>query len=222
MTNYVQNRNNMILGQFLPGLIKDKKLLEVFEEVPREKFLPSQFKAVAYSDLNIKINTNRYIPSPFNSAKIFQEASFLGKEVVLLIGATYGYEALILSKMVDTLVAIEEDVNLVKSAEAAYKSLNVENVVLFNKTHESGYKKLGPYDTIINLDTRFKIEKELLNQLTEGGKLFCCENHNFNLKESKLNVFYKFNNNYVKQKLFDINIPTVIEDKVNKDQFSLI
>ena len=42
----------MILGQFLPGLIKDNKILDAFKNVPRESFLPDNFKDISYSDLN--------------------------------------------------------------------------------------------------------------------------------------------------------------------------
>ena len=100
MSNFVQMRKNMILSQFLPESIKNKKILNVYGSVAREKFLPNHFKSLAYSDLNIKVTEVRHSPSPLNSAKIFQEAKFTGKEVVLLIGANFGYEATVLSKIV--------------------------------------------------------------------------------------------------------------------------
>ena len=48
----------MILGQFLPGLIKSNILIDVFSEVAREEFLSDEHKALAYSDINIKISKN--------------------------------------------------------------------------------------------------------------------------------------------------------------------
>ena len=161
MTNFPQMRKNMILGQFLPESIKDKKILKAYETIAREKFLPDQFKPMAYSDLNIKISQSRYIPSPLNSAKIFQEVSFTGKEVVLLIGANYGYEAVVLSSMVDTIIAIEEDIKLSRFADNNIKGLNIENLVLLNSKHVNGYKKLGLYDIIICLDLKKVISQSI-------------------------------------------------------------
>ena len=209
MTNFPQMRKNMVLGQFLPESIKDKKVLKAYETISREKFLPDQFKPIAYSDLNIKIAQSRYIPSPLNSAKIFQEASFTGKEVVLLIGSNYGYEAVVLSNMVDTIIAIEEDIKLTSIAENNIKDLNIENLVLLNSKHSNGYKKLGLYDIIICLDLRCLVNEELINQLVEKGKIFFCEQHNNEVKESKLSVIHKSKKSYIKQTLFDINIPFV-------------
>ena len=131
MTNFIQMRKNMILGQFLPESIKNKNILKVYESVARENFLPDDYKSLAYSDLNIKVTQYRHLPSPLNSAKIFQEANFTGKEVVLLIGASYGYEAVILSSIVDTVIAIEEDTKLFNLGERSVKNLNIENLVFF-------------------------------------------------------------------------------------------
>ena len=114
MTNFPQMRKNMILGQFLPASIKNNKILRTYETMARETFLPNNHKSIAYSDLNIKVNKKRHLPSPLNSAKILQEANFTGKEVVLLIGANYGYEAAIISSMVETIIAIEEDTKVKK------------------------------------------------------------------------------------------------------------
>ena len=220
MTNFIQMRKNMILGQFLPGSIKNNKILKTYETLARESFLPSHHKPIAYSDLNIKVTQNRHLPSPLNSAKIFQEANFKGKEVVLLIGANYGYEAAILSDMVETVIAIEEDTKLFNIGEHNIKNLNIENLVFLNSNHSNGYKKLGLYDVIISIDLSFDINNELINQLVDKGKIFFCEQHNSEIKESKLSVIYKSKNSFFKQSLFNINIPFVTtSNNVNDFKF---
>ena len=207
MTNFTQMRKNMILGQFLPASIKNNKILKIYETLARESFLPTYHKPIAYSDLNIKVSNTRHLPSPLNSAKIFQEANFTGKEVVLLIGANFGYEAAILSGMVETVIAIEEDKNLFNLGERNIKNLNIENLVFLNSNHLNGYKKLGPYDVIINIDLSFHINNELIDQLVDKGKIFFCEQHNKEVRESKLSVIHKSKNGFFKESLFDINIP---------------
>ena len=209
MTNFVQMRKNMILGQFLPASIKNKKILKTYETLARESFLPNHYKFIAYSDLNVQVTQKRHLPSPLNSAKIFQEANFTGKEVVLLIGANYGYEAAILSRMVETVIAIEEDTKLFNVGERNIKNLNIENLVFLKSNHSNGYKKLGLYDVIISIDLSFHISNELIDQLVDKGKIFFCEQHNNEVKESKLSVIHKSKNGSFKQSLFDINIPFV-------------
>ena len=221
MSNFVQMRKNMILGQFLPESIKNKKILNVYESVAREKFLPNHFKSLAYSDLNIKVTEARHSPSPLNSAKIFQEAKFTGKEVVLLIGANFGYEATVLSKIVDTVIAIEEDKKLFNLGVRNIKDLNIENLVFLNCKHTHGYKKFGLYDIIICLDLTCIIKEVLIDQLVDQGKIFFCEKHNIDVNESKLSVIHKSSNSFFKQSLFDINIPFVKTNN-NINEFNLI
>ena len=221
MSNFVQMRKNMILGQFLPASIKNNKILKIYKTLERENFLPNYYKLIAYSDLNVKVSQKRHLPSPLNSAKIFQEANFTGKEVVLLIGANYGYEAAILSSMVETVIAIEEDKKLFNLGENNIKNLNTENLVFLNSNHSNGYKKLGLYDVIINLDLSFHINNELKDQLVEKGKIFFCEQHNNEVRESKLSVIQKSKDGYFKQTLFDINIPFENTDN-NVNDFSFI
>ena len=209
MTNFTQMRKNMILGQFLPASIKNNKILKTYETLTRESFLPNHYKSIAYSDLNVQVTQKRHLPSPLNSAKIFQEANFTGKEVVLLIGANYGYEAAILSGMVETVIAIEEDIRLFNLGERNVKNLNIENLVFINSNHSDGYKKLGLYDVIVNIDLSFHMNNELIDQLVNKGKIFFCEQHNNEIRESKLSVIHKSENGFSKQSLFDINIPFV-------------
>ena len=219
MTNLSQMRNNMILGQFLPGLIKNKKIIEFFSSTPRESFLPEKLKSLAYSDLNIKLNNKRYLPSPFNTAKILQEANIKGSEVVLLIGANLGYEALVVSKLVDTVIALEEDINMKEKAEKNLKKLNIENIVMINSNHRSGHKKLGPYDLIVCLVPSIDISPLLLEQLSDEGKLYYCEKHNIYTNESKLNVFYRKGKSFVKDSLFDLNIPSPADPVKQEEKF---
>ncbi|MEC8099961.1 MAG: hypothetical protein VX089_01975 [Pseudomonadota bacterium] len=221
MTNFSQMRNNMILGQFLPASIKNNKILKIYKTLAREGFLPDHYKSAAYSDLNIKVSQTRHMPSPLNSAKIFQEANFTGKEVVLLIGASYGYEAVILSGLVETVIAIEEDKKLFNLGERNIKNLNIENLVFLNSNHSNGYKKLGLYDVIVNIDLSSNINNELIEQLVDKGKIFFCEQHNNAVRESKLCVIHKSKNSFFKQSLFDINIPFV-SNVHNVNDFNLI
>ena len=118
-------------------------------------------------------------------------------------------------------IAIEEDTKLFNLGERNVKNLNIENLVFMNSNHSNGYKKLGLYDVIINIDLSFHKNEELIDQLVDKGKIFFCEQHNNEIKESKLSVIHKSKNGFFKQSLFDINIPfTSSIDNVN--EFNLI
>ena len=74
MSTFQKMKENMILSQFLPGLVKDESLLKVFREVDREIYLSDNFKHMAYSDIHIRVSNQRYFISPFSLAKILDKS----------------------------------------------------------------------------------------------------------------------------------------------------
>ena len=221
MTTFQKMKENMILGQFLPGLIKDKNLLKAFNEIDREKYLPDGLKHLAYSEINIKVDDNRYLISPYCLAKIIEKSDINTKDVVLLVGSGYGYESAIISKISSAVMALEENINFHKQAEINIKNNLIDNVVNINGQLFKGCEKFSPYDIIIFLGSTNKVNETLLNQLSNNGKLMICENYNANLDESKLFMYTKTNNNVFKEFICDLNIPKLIFYEDSKEVFSL-
>ncbi len=219
MTNFTKMRENMILSQFLPGLVKSETLIDVFSETSREQFLPDKYKPLAYSDINIKINKNRFLISPFNFAKILQVSEIKEKDVVLLIGSGLGYEASILSKISATVISLEEDKLFYNLAEENIKNLDRDNIINVFGTFKNGYIKHAPYDFIIILGCFDNVDNKLLEQLSGKGKLLVCETISSEVNESKLYAYFKTNTGIVKRQLFDLNLPKLSKSKDIKKDF---
>ncbi len=214
-------KENMIISQFLPGLVKDKKLLSVFSEIDREEYLGNDFKHMAYSDIHIRVSSQRYFVSPFSLAKILDKAEIKSKDVVLLVGSGSGYESSIVSKIANTVMALEENINFYKQAETHLVNNQIENVVNVNGGFLRGCKKYAPYDIIIILGSLQKPSEELLNQLSHDGKLLICENYGYNLEESKLFVYTKIKKKFFKEYVCDLNIPRLTLNFEKQTSFSL-
>jgi len=145
--------------------------------------------------------------SPFSAAKLIQTCNLLQSEIVLLIGSNIGYESAIVANLVDTVIAIEEEKDLFLKAENNFKNMNIDNVVNINSKHSLGHNKNAPYDAIIILGSINKVDSKILDQLSEGGRLLVCESFNNNLIESKLYKYYKRKNKFIKNELYDLNLP---------------
>ncbi len=211
----------MISGQFLPGLIKDEKLLSVFSEIDREKYLPENMKHLAYSDINIKVDKERYLINPYCLAKIIEKSMIKSKDVVLLIGTNLGYESAIISKLSNTVIALEENINFYRKAEVNLKNSLIDNVVNINGDYISGCKKYSPYDIIIYLGSANFPSEILFKQLSENGKLLICENYNPNLDEGKLFMYTKISKKIFKEYICDLNVPKLNADIYQKSIFNL-
>ena len=221
MSIFQKMKENMILGQFLPGLIKDDSLLNVFNEIDREKYLPNELKHLAYSESNIKVAKDRYLISPYYLAKIIEKSFIKPQDVVLLVGSNYGYESAIISKISSAVMALEEDINFHKQADINIKNSLIDNIVNINGTFLKGSVKFSPFDVIIILGSAKKPSEELLSQLANNGRLMICENYNANLDESKLFMYTKKNKNIFKEFICDLNIPKLFFDDERKSSFSL-
>ena len=221
MSTFKEMKENMILSQFLPGLVKNQNLLNVFSEIDREKYLGNDFKHMAYSDIHIRVSSQRYFISPFSLAKILDKALINSKDVVLLVGSGSGYESAIVSKIASTVMALEENINFYKQAETHLVNNQIENVININGGFLRGCKKYAPYDIIIILGSLQKPSEELLNQLSHNGKLLICENYGYNLDESKLFMYTKIKKRIFREYVCDLNIPKLTFNFQEQTLFSL-
>lgn len=167
------SRRHMIDGLLLPNDVTDERVIEAIEKVNRESFVPEARKGVAYIDKSIKVADGRYMMDPLCFAKLLSEADIKPDELALDVATNTGYSAAVLSKLVDAVVAIEENKGLSETATKNLADENCDNVAVINSKHTDGLKKQGPYDLIFINGMIDEVPKALLEQLNEGGRILC-------------------------------------------------
>ena len=116
MTEYAAARLNMVEGQLKPNKIVDPAILATMGEVPRESFVPKTMRGIAYVDEDIAIGNGRYLIEPMVLGRLIQALEIDPGDIVLTIGCGTGYCAAVLARLANTVVAIEEDAELVQRA----------------------------------------------------------------------------------------------------------
>ena len=164
-------RQNMVASQLRTNRVTDERLLEAFATVPRERFVPSSRRAVAYVDEDIEIARGRYLMEPRVLGRLLQSLAPAPDSVAMVVGAGTGYSSAILSRLVETVVAIESDEELVRHANAVLADLGIDNVAVFNVPHVGGYPSQAPYGIILIDGGVYEVPHELVDQLAEGGRL---------------------------------------------------
>jgi protein-L-isoaspartate(D-aspartate) O-methyltransferase len=94
-----------------------------------------------------------------------------GDERILEIGTGSGYQAAILSPLVDTCYSIEVLEPLATSAAARLRELGYNNVVVRWGDGYAGWEEHAPFDGIIITAAPPEIPEKLVEQLAEGGKM---------------------------------------------------
>ena len=116
------------LIEHLATEIKDKRVLEVMAQVPRETFVPAKYAAQSYDDNPLPIGVGQTISQPYIVALMTQYLKLSGDEEVLEIGTGSGYQTAILGTLAKKVYTIERFNELSESAQAVLGRLGFENI----------------------------------------------------------------------------------------------
>jgi protein-L-isoaspartate(D-aspartate) O-methyltransferase len=172
----VLRRRTMVDCQIRTFDVTDPGVIARFLEVPRELFLPAKWRALAYSDNALEIQTDsesgpsRQLLPPLVLARLMQGASLKAGERVLDIASGTGYSTALLAGLAGEVTTLESD-----TAFAALIKSNLEACGLHADVAVGalplGVAKKAPYDVIfVNGAVEAELET-LFQQLNEGGRL---------------------------------------------------
>jgi len=179
--------------------ISDSKILSAIEKIPREKFIPDNFRNQAYDNLALPIGDNQTISQPFVVAKMTQLLEVQQNHKVLEIGTGSGYQSAVLSRLSRRVYTIERIKNLILKAEKIFKELKITNIVTKYADGNLGWKEQIPFDRIIITAATPNITKEIESQIHEGGIIISPMIQ----KNKQLIMKYKKINNVLESEIYD-------------------
>ena len=151
--------------------VKDPRVLDAMRTVPRHEFVkPGQVKD-AYHDAALPIGNQQTISPPFVVAYMTETIEPKETDVVLEIGTGSGYQAAVLSGLVNEVYTIEIVEPLGKEAARKLKRLDYKNVFCKVGDGYLGWAEHAPFDKIIVTCSPENVPVPLVEQLKEGGKL---------------------------------------------------
>ena len=179
--------------------ISDTHILSAIEKIPREKFIPENFRNQAYDNIALPIGESQTISQPFVVAKMTQILNVKSTHKVLEIGTGSGYQSAVLSKLVRRVYTIERIKNLLYKADNIFKELRISNIVSKYADGNFGWKEQIPFDRIIITAATANISNEIKNQIRDGGIIVSpmIKNH------KQIIVRYIKKNNVLKPEFFD-------------------
>jgi protein-L-isoaspartate(D-aspartate) O-methyltransferase len=155
----------MVNHQLIPRGIQDARVLRVMGNTPRHLFVPEKFIDYAYEDGPLGIGEGQTISQPYIVALMTELVELKGHEKVLEIGTGSGYQAAILSQLVDTCYTIELIESLADEAHARLHRLGYHNVKGKCGDGYNGWPEHAPFDCIIVTAAPEEIPQELVDQL---------------------------------------------------------
>jgi protein-L-isoaspartate(D-aspartate) O-methyltransferase len=166
--NFEQMRRAMVSNSLRTTGVNDPRVLAAIGAVPRERFVPPERVAIAYADVSVPLGNSRELNSPLSFARMLTEVSPQEGERALLIGAASGYSAAVLERLVGSVVAVEEDPELVRTARELLAGTGVK---LVEGAPTEGDPEGAPYDLIVIDGAVEFVPDALIDQLVDGGRV---------------------------------------------------
>ncbi len=163
---YARSYRN-ILGQ--QGISAD--ILDAMRQTRRHLFLPKRYRGLAYADRPVSIGRGQTISQPFIVALMTHLARLQPSDTVLEVGTGSGYQAAILSRLVQRVCSVEIISALGEKAEKRLVELGYRNVRVKIGDGYAGWPQCAPFDAIIVTAALDHVPAPLIKQLKVGGRL---------------------------------------------------
>lgn len=151
--------------------VNDNKVLKAMRTVPRHLFVRPKDTARAYRDHPIPIGYGQTISQPYIVALMTEMLEARPEHKVLEVGTGSGYQAAILSPLVQEVYTVEIVRPLGEAAAERLGRLNYENVRVKVADGFYGWKEHAPFDRIIVTCAATIVPPPLIRQLKPGGKM---------------------------------------------------
>jgi protein-L-isoaspartate(D-aspartate) O-methyltransferase len=151
--------------------ITDPAILQIMGLVPRHQFIPDDLVDLAYANHPLPIGYGQTISQPYIVALMTEALGISAGDRVLEIGTGSGYQAAVLSRLVDQVYTIEIIAPLADRAAAALVEVGYDNVTVHNADGYFGWQEEAPFSAIIVTAAPDHIPQPLVKQLKIGGRM---------------------------------------------------
>ena len=164
-------RVQMIEQQVRAWDVLDERVLEVMRRVPRELFVPSAQRFLAYADVEVPLPRGQHMLRPSVAGRLLQALLPLAEEAVLEVGTGTGFVTACLRALGARVTSLELYPELAESARENLAALGVRGVEVVDADAlrvESGTR----YDVIALTGSLPVYEARFERALNVGGRLF--------------------------------------------------
>ncbi len=145
--------------------------MQAMSEVPRHEFVPEGMRAAAYENRPLPIGHGQTISQPYVVALMTDLLRPGPNHRVLELGTGSGYQAAILSRLVDRVYTIEIIEELGQQAADRFQRLGYSNIDARIGDGYYGWEQEAPFDSIMVTAAADQIPPPLIKQLKKGGRM---------------------------------------------------
>jgi len=161
----------MVADQIRARGVRDQRVLDALERVPRECFLPDDLRHEAHRDYPVPIGHGQTISQPYIVGYMTEALRLEPSHRVLEIGTGCGYQTAVLAELAAEVFSIELIPELADRARDTVQGMGYRNVSIRTGDGYDGWTEHAPFDRIIGAAAAPAVPTALLDQLADGGLL---------------------------------------------------
>ncbi len=150
--------------------IKDKRVLDAINKIPRHWFIDSSFLEFAYQDKPFPIGSGQTISQPYTVARQTELLLVEKNMKVLEIGTGSGFQACVLAEIGAKVYTVERQKKLYLKTKKFLQQVPYR-IKTFYDDGNKGLPAFAPFDRIIITAAAPEIPENLIEQLKPGGIL---------------------------------------------------
>ena len=147
------------------------RVIDAMGRIPRHEFVPLELRAYAYLNSPLPVGYGKTVSQPFIVALMTDLLDPRPGDVILEVGAGVGYQAAILSELVNQVYSIELIEELALDTRHRLQHLGYRNIEIGVGNGYYGWAEHAPFDKIVVTAAPDLIPPPLLAQLKPGGKM---------------------------------------------------
>ena len=168
--NFSLARFNMTQAQLRPNRVTSVALINAFDHIEREKFVPTHLQDLAYCDQTLRLPEDLFLLESLVLARLIEGLNVQPGDKVLNVACGSGYAAALLAHMGMQVFALTATQLQAKIAQENLAKGHISGTVHYGPL-TAGLKEDGPFQAILIEGAVEHVPAELLAQLAEGGHL---------------------------------------------------
>ena len=207
--NIEKARFNMIEQQVRTWDVLDGAVLDVLKNVPREDFVPSRYRRLAFADLRIPLAMSQVMMKPVEEGRMLQALDVQAGQSVLEIGTGSGFVAACLSGLGGQVLSIDIYPELAETAAARLDRLGYSDVeVRCDDLFSEGFDPGRLFDRIVVTASAAEVPDRLLDWVAPSGRIFVVRGDSPAMEAICLNLNEK--DGWDTLSLFETDLPRLV------------
>jgi protein-L-isoaspartate(D-aspartate) O-methyltransferase len=169
--DFERARFNMVEQQIRTWEVLDPKVLDLLFRMRREDYVPQQYRALAFADMEIPLGHGETMLAPKLEARMLQDLALSPGDKVLEVGTGSGYMTALLASLGGHVYSVDLVAEFTQSAGARLAAHGITNATLEAGDAARGWDRHAPYDAIVLTGSVPVLPEAFAKSLARGGRL---------------------------------------------------